>query len=166
MNTELTKVFTRDEVTKALQQLHPTKAPEPTSMSTIFYHKYWDIGGSNITNMVLSVLKSNLPMTEINKTNISLIPKINHPTKMTEFRLISLCNTTYKLISKVLANRFKAILLSIISKNQSVFTPDCLITDNVLVAFEFMHYLNHKSDGNENYMSIKLDLSTAFDRVE
>ena len=39
MNTELTKVFTRDEVTKALQQLHPTKAPWPDGMSAIFFHK-------------------------------------------------------------------------------------------------------------------------------
>ena len=105
-------------------------------------------------------------MTEINKTNISLIPKTNHPTKMTNFCPISLCNTTYKLISKILANRFKTILPSIISENQSTFTPDCLIIDNVLVAFEFMHYLNHKNDGKENYMSIKLDMSKAFDRVE
>ena len=49
MNTELTKVFTRNEVTKALQQLHPTKAPRLDVMSAIFYHKYWDIVGSNIT---------------------------------------------------------------------------------------------------------------------
>ena len=34
------------------------------------------------------------------------------------------------------------------------------------MAFEFMHYLNHKDDGNENYMSIKLDMSKAFNRVE
>ena len=34
------------------------------------------------------------------------------------------------------------------------------------MAFEFMHYLNHKNDGKENYMSIKLDMSKAFDRVE
>ena len=39
MNTELTKVFTRNEVTKALQQLHPTKAPRLNGMSAIFYHK-------------------------------------------------------------------------------------------------------------------------------
>ena len=116
--------------------------------------------------MFLSVLDSNLPMTEINKTNISLIPKTNQPTKMTDFRPISLCNTTYKIISKVLANRLKAILPFIISENQSAFTPDRLITDNVLVAFEFMHYLNHKSEGKESYMSIKLDMSKAFDRVE
>ena len=99
--------------------------------------------------MVLSALNSNMPVTEINKTNISLIPKTNHPTKMTEFYPISLCNTTYKLISKVLANRLKAILPSIISKNQSAFTPGRLITDNVLVAFEFMHYLNLKVKGKK-----------------
>ena len=116
--------------------------------------------------MVLNVLNSNLPMTEINKTSISFIPKTNHPTKMTKFCPINLCNTTYKLISKILANRFKAILPSIISENQSAFTPDCLITDNVLAAFEFMHYLNHKNDGKENYTSIKLDMTKAFDRVE
>ena len=83
MNTEPTKIFTKDEVTKALQQLHPTKALRPDGISTIFFHKYWDIVGSNITNMVLNVLNSNLPMIEINKTNISLFPKTNHPTKMT-----------------------------------------------------------------------------------
>lgn len=151
---------------KALQQLHPTKAPGLDGMSAIFFHKYWDIVGPSITNMVLNVLNSNLPMIEINKTNISIIPKTNQPIRMTEFRPISLCNTTYKIISKVLANRFKAILPNIIFENQSAFTPNRLITDNVLVAFEFMYYLNHKSEGKENYMSIKLDMSKAFGRVE
>ena len=75
MNAELTKVFTRDEVTNVLKQLHPTKAPGLDGMSAIFFHKYWDIVGLNITNMVLNVLNSNMPITEINKTNIALIPK-------------------------------------------------------------------------------------------
>ena len=81
---------------------------------------------------------------------------------MTEFRTISLCNTTYKIISKVLANRLKDILPHIISENQSACTPNRLITDNVLVAFEFMHYLNHKNEGKENYMSIKLNIKQGF----
>ena len=82
MNAELTKVFTRDEVTNVLKQLHPTKAPGLDGMSAIFFHKYWDIVGLNITNMVLNVLNSNMPITEINKTNIALIPKTNQPFKM------------------------------------------------------------------------------------
>ena len=162
MNAELTKVFTRDEVTTTLQQLHPTKASGPDGMSAIFFHKYWDIVGHSITNMVLNVLNSNMPITEINKTNIAFIPKTNQPSKMAEFRPISLCNTIYKLVSKVLANRLRPILPSIITENQSAFILDRLISDNVLVAFEFMHYLNHKNDGKENYMSIKLDMSKAF----
>ena len=166
MNTNLSCIFTKDEVVKALQQIHPAIASGPDGMSAIFYHKYWNIVGPNVLNMVLNVLNSNLSMFEINKTNISLIPKTNHPTKMTKFRPISLCNVVYKLISKVLANHFKAILPNIITKNQSAFTYDRLIADNVLVAFELMHYLNHKKEGKYSYISIKLDMSKAFDRVK
>ena len=79
MNADLTKVFTRDEVTNVLKQLYPTKAPGPDGMSAIFFHKYWDIVGLNIINMVLNVLNSNMPITKINKTNIALIPKTNQP---------------------------------------------------------------------------------------
>ena len=166
MNQNLNRNFTREEVAIALKQIHPTKAPGPDGMSAIFYQKYWSIVGSSITNMVLNVLNNNLSMACLNKTNIALIPKVNNPKRMTDFRPISLCNVVYKLISKTIANRFKVILPHIISENQSAFIPDRLITDNVLVAFELMHYLNHKNAGGVGYMATKLDMSKAFDRVE
>ena len=71
--------------------------------------------------MALNVLNSNISMVEINKTNITLVPKIKNLIKMTDFRPISLCNIVYKLISKLLANRFKIIITQIISEIRVCF---------------------------------------------
>ena len=166
MNQSLIKDFTKEEVLAALKQMHPTKAPSPDDMSAIFFQKYWDVVGNDVTSMVLNVLNCNKSIVEINKTYITLVPKTKSPTKITEYRPISLCNVVYKLISKVLANRLKVTLPQLITENQSVFLSERLITDNVLVAFEVMHYLEHKRDGKDCYMAVKLDMSKAYDRVE
>ena len=166
MNSELSRAFTREEVVCALKQLHPSKSPSLDGMSALFFQKYWSIIGTNVSNMVLNVLNSGMSLSDINRTNIALVPKTNNPQRMTEFRPISLCNVVYKLVSKTLANRLKAILLYIISENQSAFTADRLITNNVLVAYEIMHFLKHKRGGNDSLMAAKLDMSKAFDRVE
>lgn len=77
--------------------------------------------------MVLNVLNGNMSMASLNRTNIALISKINNPKKMADFQPISLCNVVYKLISKTIVNKFKALLPHIILKNQSAFTSDRLI---------------------------------------
>ena len=92
------------------------------------------------------------PMTKLNKTNITLVPKVKQPTRMKDFRPISLSNVAYKLIFKVLANRLKVVLSQLISENQSAFLPERLITNNILVAFELMHYLDHKKEGRDGFM--------------
>ena len=123
--------------------------------------------GNNVVCMILNVLNFDMPMAEINKTYITLVPKTNNPAKMTEFRPISLSNVIYKLISKVLANRLKLILPQIISENQSAFIPWWgPLEANVLISFELMHYLDHKRDSKDCYIAIKLDMSKAYDRVE
>ena len=76
MNQLLIQEFIREEIEVALDQMHPTKAPGPDGMSTIFFQKYWGIVGNDVICMVLNVLNSNMSMVEINKTNITLVPKI------------------------------------------------------------------------------------------
>ena len=117
MNESLRREFTRDEVVVALKQIHPNKALGPDGMSAVFFQKHWSIVGNNIIDMILNVLNHNIPIPELNKTNIFLIPKISNPKRMTNFRPISLCNVVYKLISKILVNRLKPLLPHIISEN-------------------------------------------------
>ena len=102
---------------------------------------------------------------EINHTFITFIPKVKSPKRISEFRPISLCNVIYKLVSKVLANRLQGLLPDIISENQSAFQVGRLISDNILMAYETIHYMKHQSR-KAGFLALKLDMSKAYDRVE
>lgn len=47
----------------------------------------------------------------------------------------------------MLSNRLKVLLQGIIAENQSAFVPNRSITNIVLIAFEFMHYMKQKKGG-------------------
>ncbi|KAL9678842.1 hypothetical protein QQ045_016693 [Rhodiola kirilowii] len=81
----------------------------------------------------------------INKTLITLIPKVKDPKSVGEYRPISLCNVGVKIITKVLANRLKRILPAIISENQGPFVPEKIISDNIIAAQEVIHYIRTRS---------------------
>ncbi|KAL0463453.1 UNVERIFIED_CONTAM: hypothetical protein Slati_0232900 [Sesamum latifolium] len=150
MNNELIKPFSAEEIMQALKQIHPLKSKGPNDVSACIL-KFLNEGKLN-------------PL--INFTQIVLIPKFPNPSDMSQFRPISLCNVLYKLAAKVLANKLKSCLDSIISSSQSTFVPGRLITDNVLIAYELNHLLSHKTWGKVGHVSLKLDISKAYDRVE
>ena len=67
MNQSHMKEFTKEEVEETLKQMHPTKASGPYGMFAIFFQKYWNIVGNDVSCMVLNVLNSNMSMAEIKK---------------------------------------------------------------------------------------------------
>lgn len=69
----------------------------------------------------------------------------------------------YKIASKCITN-IKPHMNTLISETQSTFVSGRLITDNVIVAFEINHILKQKTKGKDGFISLKLDLSKAYDR--
>ena len=105
-------------------------------------------------------------MKSINHTFITLIPKVNNLEKVSNFRPISLCNVIYKIVSKDIANRLKPMFNSIILETESVFIANRLITNNILIAFETLHHMKTNYTGKKDFMTLKMDTSKAYDRVE
>nr|XP_048322172.1 uncharacterized protein LOC125419733 [Ziziphus jujuba var. spinosa] len=117
-------------------------------------------------NTCLRVLNDGDDMKDINHTLIALVPEVQEPLQVSDFRPISLWTVMYEIISKSIVNRLKSFLPEIISAEQSAFVPEHQISDNVLLAFEHMHVISKRKSGFEGLMAIKFDMSKAYDRVE
>ena len=81
----------------------------------------------DVTHSVLSWINPGTIPHLLNHTLITLIPKRKNPSLVSDYRPISLCNVLYKIFAKVLANRLKIFLNSVINENQSAFAKGCLI---------------------------------------
>jgi hypothetical protein len=153
------------EVFQALSSLGSSKAPGPDGFTALFYKKYWPHVSKDILACVSHFFQNHQLLHELNHTFITLVPKKSGSHSVHHFRPISLCNISYKIISKILANRLKKVLPKIISPLQSTFVPNMNIQDNSILAHELIHTFKNKK-GKKGLMFLKMDMEKAFDQME
>jgi len=152
------------ECKRALFDMGPLKAPGEDGYPALFFQKCWDTIAGSLFNFVSQVWINPSPISSINNTLIIMIPKVDKPDFVSQFRPISFCNVIYKIISKVIVNRIKPLLDNIISPFQSSFISGRSIHHNIIVAQEMVHSMS-KMKGNKAFMAIKIDLEKAYDRL-
>lgn len=81
-----------EEVLAAIQQIGSHKAPGLDGMSALFFKHFWHIIGNDVVDMVRSFFTTGHMLRAMNHTNIALIPKIENPTLIRQYRPIILCN--------------------------------------------------------------------------
>ena len=126
---------------------------------------FWLIVGSLVVNIVKKVFMERKVLKYLNKTHIELIPKIQGPETIGNYRPISLCNTVYKIITKIIVARLRPHLDKLISPHQTIFVPGRKGVDNTIIVQEVVHSLSKKK-GKVGYMALKIDLGKAHDKLE
>lgn len=107
----------------ALKGMGPLKSPGPDGFPAIFYQRSWNIICDDACELVLIVLKGNMIKPQMTIALLVLNLKNEKPKTIKHFRSISLCNGTFKLITKVRVNRLKSIMEDVVPPNQSSFIP-------------------------------------------
>ncbi|XP_039136968.1 uncharacterized protein LOC120274488 [Dioscorea cayenensis subsp. rotundata] len=157
-------MVTKDEIFQALLDLPTGKSPGPDGFNVEFYRFYWeDLGDSLVSAIHYFFDNSHLPASW-GRTFVTLVPKVANPSLVSDFRPISLCNVCYKIISKILTNRLKPVLPTLVGREQAGFLSDRGAFDNILAVQEVAHSLEFDRLGPPR-MLIKLDIEKAYDSL-
>lgn len=70
-----------------------------------------------------------------------------------------------KLVSKIVVDRLKLMMMKLIEKYKSSFVSGCLTSDDITIAQETIHSLMKRRGANGIFI-LKVDLENAYDRVE
>jgi hypothetical protein len=120
----LTSPFLEAEVKATVWDCDNFKSPGPDGINFGFFKDFWvDLKGDVMR--FISEFHRNGKLTKgLNSTFIALIPKMDSPQRLNDFRHISLVGSLCKILVKVLANRLRLVIGSVMSESQTTFVKD------------------------------------------
>ena len=164
-NASLEEIPSADEVRKTVWAMNGAKAPGPDGLQGDFYKRFWDVVGESMVAFVQEFFTNGKLLKAMNFAHVVLIPKTGGADSFDKFRPISLCNFSFKVVTRIITARLRGHLDKMISPFQSAFVPGRWTAENTIVAREVVTTLKRKQ-GKGGLLGIKIDMSKAYDRVE
>nr|GEV20684.1 hypothetical protein [Tanacetum cinerariifolium] len=161
---EMVRDISNQEVKSVMFSMGSDKSLGPDGFTAAFFKVSWDIIGLDVTKAICEFFTNGRLLKELNHTIIALIPKVNAPARVNDYRPISCCNVIFKCVSKIIANRLNNSLKKLVSPNQSAFVLGRSISDNILLTQEIMH--NYHLDCGVPRCAFKVDIQKAYDTVD
>jgi hypothetical protein len=162
-NQRLIRTFSLDEIEGVINECDGNKSPGPDGFNFNFVKAFWHLLKGEVRILfdqfhgIASLPKS------FTSYFVSLIPKVNSPLSLKEFRPISLLGCLYKMIAKVLASRLATMMDSLVASTQSAFIKGRYLVDGVMIINEVVDLA--KKTGKQ-CLILKVDFEKAYDSVE
>lgn len=145
-----------EKIKSAMFSISSYKAPGEDGFPAIFYQANWDVVGESVVNFIQNSWINHDLIKDINNTMIVLIPKIDPPEFINQFRPIAFFDVIYKCITKIIVNRIKPFLDSIISPFQGSFILGRNIQDNIIIAKDMMHSMSRMKGRKKSLWPLRL----------
>ncbi|KAK2642542.1 hypothetical protein Ddye_024305 [Dipteronia dyeriana] len=154
--------FTIDEVWEAVCGCDGNKAPGPNGLNLNFVMKNLEVS-EDFMAFMRDFHKDGVVVKYVNSTFIVLILKVNRPTVIGEYRPIGLVGSMYKILTKVLNNRVKRVMKTVIGDFQMAFVEGRQIMDRVVIVEEIINKWKRQEDGG---LAITLDFEKVYDNID
>nr|KYP57260.1 Transposon TX1 uncharacterized [Cajanus cajan] len=139
-----------------------SKSPGPDGFNFKFIKSFWETVKEDIVRMMKEFHANGKLPKGTNSTFITLIPKVDDPQTLGDYRPISLVGCLYKILAKILANRLKKVLPSVIDDRQSAFLEGTNLLQSVVIANETLDEVKKEK---KSCTFFKVDYEKAYDSV-
>jgi len=158
----LDRDLTMEELENALNDSNLKSAPGIDGYSYRFIKAFWRFFKTPLFLCAKSGLDEDALPEVFKSAQIKLIPKKGDPTKIKNWRPISLLSNFYKIISRAINNRLKKVSDRILSRSQKGFCQSRVIQEAVFNILDTIEYCNNT---NIPGALVAIDQAKAFDSV-
>ena len=151
------------ELDLAVEQLGINKSPGLDGLSSEFFQCFWPLLKNDLLSVINHSLTSGSLPRSFSRAVITLLPKKGDLSDIANWRPVSLLNTDYKIYARLLANRLKQCIHSVVQKDQTYCVPGRSIFDNIDLIRDILMFSNFS---DAPLAVVGLDQKKAFDNVD
>lgn len=161
-NDMLVARFQEDEVKRAIWSCRSEKSPDPDGLNFKFIKQFWHVFQPDFLRFLDEFFVNGIFPKGSNAFFLALIPKVADPLLLNDYRPISLIGCMYKVVAKILANKLKKVMHTLIDESQSAFIEGRHMLHSVVIANEVV---DEAKRSNKPCIVFKVDYEKAYDSV-